>query len=130
VPDTPTPAAGPPPLTVAASLVVVEGLVLLAVAVGDLADVDAGRRAMGVSTGVFFLLYGALLLVAGWGLWRRHHWSRGPALMTQLIMLGIAFNIREHVVPAVAVAVVAALALAGLVHPSSVEALSGDAEGE
>jgi uncharacterized membrane protein (DUF2068 family) len=126
VPVTPNPAAIPPPLTVAASLVAVQGFVLVALAVAEIADLDPDRRAMGLSTAGFFAAYGALLLVAGWGLWRRTSWARGPALITQLILLGLAWNIREHAVAAVALVVVALVALAGMLHPDSIEALSGD----
>ncbi|WP_183101021.1 hypothetical protein [Nocardioides pelophilus] len=126
MPDTPNPPPAPPPLTVAASLVAVQGMVLLALAVVEIADVDPDRRAMGLSTAAFFAAYGALLLVAGWGLWRRTTWSRGPALITQLIWLGLAWNIREHAVAAVTVAVVALVVLAGVVHPDSIRALSGE----
>lgn len=127
--DTPNSSVVPPPLTVAASLVAVEGFVLVALAVGELADLDADRVAMGLSTATFFAAYGVLLLVAGWALRRRHGWSRGPALITQLILLGIAFNIREHVVAAVAVAVVALIVVAGVLHPDSTEALAGEDSG-
>jgi uncharacterized membrane protein (DUF2068 family) len=126
VSDTPNPSSAPPPLTVAASLVAIQGFVLVALAVLELADLDPDRRSMGLSTAVFFAAYGALLLVAGWGLWRQTAWSRGPALITQLIWLGLAWNIREHAVAAVAVAVVALVVLAGVVHPDSIKALSGE----
>ncbi|MDZ5620862.1 hypothetical protein SFC88_08500 [Nocardioides sp. HM23] len=124
--DPPPPSVAPPPLTVAASLVAVQGMVLVVLAVAEIADLDAGRRAMGLSTAVFFGGYGALLLVAGWGLWRRATWSRGPALITQLIWLGLAWNIREHLVAAIAVAVVALVVLAGVLHRDSIAALSGE----
>ncbi|WP_322936681.1 hypothetical protein [Nocardioides bizhenqiangii] len=124
--DPPPPSVAPPPLTVAASLVAVQGMVLVVLAVAEIADLDAGRRAMGLSTAVFFGGYGALLLFAGWGLWRRATWSRGPALITQLIWLGLAWNIREHLVAAIAVAVVALVVLAGVLHRDSIAALSGE----
>jgi len=126
VSDTPIPPAPPPPLTVAASLVAIEGVVLLALAALELADLDADRRAMGLSTAGFFALYGVLLLVAAWGLWRRASWSRGPALITQLILLGLAWNVREHAVAAVTIVVVALIVLAGVVHPDSMDALMGE----
>ncbi len=126
----PKPPSAPPPLTVAASLVAVQGFVLLALAVGEAADLDADRRAMGLSTAAFFAGYAALLLVAGWGLWRSAAWSRGPALITQLILLGLAWNLREHAVAAVAVAAVALVVLAGVLHPDSIGALSGDVADE
>jgi uncharacterized membrane protein (DUF2068 family) len=130
VSDPPKPSAAPPPLTVAASLVAIQGFVLVALAVVEIADLDADRRAMGLSTAGFFAGYGVLLLIAGWGLWRVAPWSRGPALITQLILLGLAWNVREHVVAAVAILVVALVVLAGVLHPDSIEALSGDTTDE
>ena len=124
--DTPRPPTTPPPLTVAASLVAVQGLVLMALAVAEIADLDADRRAMGLSTAGFFAAYGVLLLVAAWGLRRQAGWSRGPALITQLIWLGLAWNIRDHVLAAVAVAAAALVVLAGILHRDSIEALTGD----
>jgi uncharacterized membrane protein (DUF2068 family) len=126
VSDTPRPPTAPPPLTVAASLVAVQGFVLVVLAVAEIADLDADRRAMGLSTAGFFAAYGVLLLVAGWGLRRQAGWSRGPALITQLIWLGLAWNIRDHVLAAVAVAAVALVVLAGMLHRDSIEALTGD----
>ena len=126
--DTPNPPAIPPPLTAAASLVAVEGILLVVLAVAELADLDADRRAMGLSTAGFFAAYGALLLVAGWGLWRRAGWSRGPALITQLILLGLAWNIREHLAVAITTAVVAIVVLAGILHRDSIAALAGESE--
>jgi peptidoglycan/LPS O-acetylase OafA/YrhL len=126
VSDTTNTPATPPPLTVAASLVAVEGLVLIAFAVLEIADLDPDRRALGTSTALFFAAYGVLLLVAARSLWRRTAWARGPALITQLILLGIAWNVREHVAAAVGIALVAAVAIAGVAHPDSIEALSGD----
>jgi hypothetical protein len=126
VSDTPNTTSTPPPLTVAASLVAVQGLVLVALAVLEIVDVDADRRALGLSTALFFAGYGALLLVAALGLWRRTAWTRGPALITQLILLGIAWNVRDHVAAAVGIALVAVIAIAGIAHPDSIEALSGE----
>ncbi len=124
--DTPSPSATPPPLTVAASLVALQGLALLGVAVVQVAELSADRRALGLSNAGFFAAYGVLLLVAAWGLWRGAGWSRGPALLTQLIWLGLAWTVREHAVAAVALAVLALVALAGILHPASIEALNGE----
>ncbi len=104
----------------------VQGFVLVALAAAEVADLDADRRSMGLSTAGFFAAYGVLLLVAAWALWRVKPWSRGPALITQLIFLGLAWNLREHVLVAVVLAVVAAIVLAGVLHPDSIRALSGD----
>ena len=115
----------PPPLTVAASLVAVQGMVLLLLAVLEGADLTSGRMAMGLSTAAFFAAFGVALLLAAAGLWQRRSWARGPVLIGQLISLGLAWSLREHWPVAVALALVAAVVLAGLLHPDSIEALEG-----
>lgn len=114
----------PPPLTVAASLVGVEGLTLLVVAMVALLSLDGDRVALGLATAVFLGAYGVVLLVAAWALTRRRGWARGPALITQLILLGLAWNLRDLAVVALILAVAAALAVVGVLHPASVDALS------
>lgn len=116
----------PAPLTVAASLVAVQGVLLLAFAVLELVNVSSARVSLGLSTAFFFLVYGALLLVCAWALTRQHGWARGPVLLTQLIQLGLAWNLRDLVVAAVALAVTAAVVLTGMLHPASLRALSDD----
>lgn len=117
------PSAIPPPLTVAASVVAVQGVVLAILAVLEAGSVNDGRRSLGLSTAAFFAAYGVVLLVAAWALYRRRGWSRGPVLITQLICLGLAWNLREHVAVAIALVVCAAIVLAGMLHPDTVEAL-------
>ena len=116
----------PPPLTVAASVVAVQGLALVLFGVLELADVSPERRSMGISTAAFLMGYGVVLLAAGFALWRRAGWARGPVLLTQLISLGLAWNVRDTVLIALALAVSALVALAGMLHPDSIRALVGD----
>ena len=120
------PAQNPPPLTVAASLVGVEGLVLLLLAALEFANVASERLALGLSTAGFLLAYGGVLVAAGWGLSRRSTWSRGPVLLTQLIAFGLAWNLREHLPVTIGLVLVAVVVLAGLLHPDTLEALDGD----
>lgn len=120
----------PPPLTVAASLVAVQGMVLVALSALELTSISPERVSMGVSTAVFFLLYGIALLACAWGLTRRAAWSRGPVLITQLIQLGLAWNLRDVPLPAVVLAVTAVVALAGMLHPTTVEVLNRAEEPE
>ncbi len=122
MPDT---APVPPPLTVAASVVAVQGIVLVLFAALEIADLSAERRAMGLSTAAFFGVYGAVLLLCAAAIWRRAGWARGPVLITQLICLGLAWNVRDLVAVAIALAVTALIALAGMLHPDSVAALTG-----
>ncbi len=118
----------PPPLTAAASLVTVQAVVLLILAVLETANLSDERRSLGLSTTVFFAAYGVVLLAAAWGLYRRAGWSRGPVLITQLIMLGLAWNLRDQVVVALALAAFALIVLAGMLHPDTIEALDRDAQ--
>ena len=118
--------SNPAPLVVAASLVAVEGLLLVGFAVLELANLDADRVAMGATTSIFFLGYGAALLLCAWALVRRHSWARSPVVLTQLIQLGLAWSFwgGDTTVVAIAIAVVALVVLVGVFHPASLEALS------
>ncbi len=116
----------PPPLTVAASLVAVQGVVLLGVAAVELASIEADRRAVAISVAVFFGGYGVALLACAFALVRRVSWVRGPVLLTQLVQLGIAWNLRDFWPVAVPVAVAAVVVIAGMLHPASIDALASD----
>jgi hypothetical protein len=117
------PEDNPPPLTVAASLVVLQGGCLVAFGVLELANLTSERMEMGVSTAIFFVGYGVALMACAWGLTRRHGWTRGPVLITQLIQLGLAWNVRDASLVAVALAVTAAVVLAGMLHPATLNVL-------
>jgi hypothetical protein len=127
VSESPTgyPTKNPPPLTGAASLVGVQGVVLVLLAILEFASVSSERLAMGLSTAAFFAAYGVVLVAAACGLWLRRGWSRGPVLITQLILLGLAWSMREHLAVAIGLAVCAGVVLAGLLHPDTIEALEG-----
>lgn len=118
----------PAPLVVAASLVVVEGLLLVVFAALEVANLDSDRVAMGATTSIFFLVYGVGLLLCAWSLVRGQSWARSPVVLTQLIGLGVAWSFRggDTTGVAVAIAVVAALVLVGIFHPASLEALSDE----
>jgi peptidoglycan/LPS O-acetylase OafA/YrhL len=115
----------PTPLVVAAGLAAVEGILVIGFAALEAASVHADRAAMGVTTSVFFVLYGAAMMLCAWGLNRLRTWARGPVLLAQLIFLGLAWNFRQGgTLPlAVAMAVPAAVVLVGMLLPSSVDAL-------
>lgn len=115
--------ANPPPLTVAASLVGVQGVVILALAVVEAFSVVDDRRSVGISVAVFFAVYGTLLVVCAVALTRRAGWARGPALLSQLIQLGIAWNLRDTPFLAIMLVVAALVALAGMLSPASIDVL-------
>jgi hypothetical protein len=124
--DSPTRTGAPAPLLVAASLVAVEGALVLLLAVLELRSLDAARASMAITTALFFAGYGALLLACARSVTRGRSWARSPIVLAQLIQLGVAWNYRSSptTLLALGLAVVAAVVVAGLLHPASVEALA------
>jgi len=122
----------PAPLAVAAGLTLVEGLLTFVYGLGQVLHIDSDQLVIGVTTSIFFLAYGAGLLLCAWGLNAVRPWSRGPVLLAQLIWLGLAWNFREGATLLVAIflAVFAVLVLAGLLHPRSIDALEQASEGD
>lgn len=118
-------------LWTAASLVLLEGLALLVLAVAELTSVSAERVGLGVSTAVFFLVLGGGLCAAAYGLVRRVSWSRGPVVFAQLIQLGMAWSLRDVAPLAVvmALAVVALAVLGCIVAPATTASLADDPRG-
>lgn len=118
----------PAPLAVAASLVAVEGIVLVLLAIVEIANLSGGRLTMGLTTAVFFLGYGVALVLCGVLLGRAVSWGRGPAVLAQLIQLGLAWSFRGDPTTwiAIALAVVALITLAGIFHPTSLDALAAE----
>ena len=119
-------ADNPAPLTVAASLVAVEGGLVVLLAVAELASLSSARLTMGLTTAVFFVVYGAALLGCALLLVRRVSFGRSPALLAQLIQLGVAWSFRGGATTwlAVVLALVALVVIAGLLHPASMDALA------
>ncbi|MBW8752353.1 MAG: hypothetical protein JF565_13160 [Propionibacteriales bacterium] len=115
----------PAPLVTAAGLTLVEGLVTVMYGIGEAVHITSQRLVMGVTTSVFFVVYGAAMVLCAWGLNRLLTWARGPVLLAQLILLGLAWNFRQgDTLPlAIAMAVPAVVVLVGMLVPSSVDAL-------
>ena len=118
----------PPPLTVATSLVALEGTMLVLLAFLEIGNLSTQRLTMGLTTAVFFAAYGVGLLLCAWQLTRRASWARSPVVLAQLIQLGLAWNFRggETTWIAVLLAVAAVVVVAGIFHPDSLDALSDD----
>ena len=123
-PTTPVPA----PLSVAASLAAVEGLLLVLYGVAEIFALEVARAVMGVTTAVFFLVYGAGLVFCAWRMVRGAAWARSPVVMAQLIQLGVAWSFRggDSTVVALALGGVALVVLVGVFHPASLRALGGE----
>jgi hypothetical protein len=115
----------PVPLLVAAGVTGLEALALVVLSVAEIFSLTSSKLTMGVSTSLFFLVYGLALGAFGWLLGRRHSWTRAPVVLTQLIQLGVAWSFRSGATTAVSalLAVLAAVVLVGVFHPASLRAL-------
>lgn len=113
---------------VAASLVAVEGVLLVMYAVLELASLTSGRLTMGLTTAAFFAVYGAGLLLCAWLVLRGQSWARSPIMLAQLIQLGVAWSFLggRTTWVAVSLAMVALIVIAGVLHPASIDALSDE----
>lgn len=115
------PAPRPAPLLWAAVLLGVEALTALVFGFLEAGQVQASRAVVGVGVTILMAGYGVVLLLVARGVLRGRRWSRGPAVVTQLILLPIAWSFRGVPTTWVA-ALIAAIAIATLVallHPRS-----------
>ncbi|MFG3247062.1 hypothetical protein [Streptomyces sp. NPDC048187] len=120
----------PARVTAAAAIAAVEGLALVVggawMLVGGLTGHPADRTAA-VTGGVTLLVLALLPLLAARGLIRLRGWSRGPAVITQVMALPVAYNMVGAdgvAVPAgIALGVVAFAALYMLINPETTLAL-------
>ncbi|MER5772761.1 hypothetical protein ABT144_00395 [Streptomyces sp. NPDC002039] len=126
----PSPAVLPGRLTAAAVLTALEGLALAGLGVymlyvGIAGDPDSPQQAE--TGGVTLLALAALPLIAARGLRLGRRWSRGPALITQLMAMPVAWTLwttgGAMVAAAVALALTAVAVGALLVNPTATEAL-------
>ncbi|NJP52457.1 hypothetical protein HCJ93_20955 [Streptomyces sp. SBST2-5] len=127
-PDT----TGPRPrrLTYAAGLVALEGLTLVVggawmLVLGITGEPDDRQQA--VTGGITLILLALLPLLAARGLLGRRSWSRGPAVITQIMALPVAYNLLQAdsiAIPAgIALAVVAVTSLVLLINAETTQAL-------
>ena len=127
-PPLPAPDRGrvPPPLVVACSLVALEAVSLVVFGVVELRSVETSKLTMGITTSLFFAVYGVGLGVFAWLLHRRQSWTRAPVVLAQLIQLGVAWSFRsgDTAFVSVLLTVVAVVVLAGIFHPASLRALA------
>ncbi|WP_255952245.1 hypothetical protein [Streptomyces odontomachi] len=135
----PAPEDDPRPgrLTLAAALAGLEGLALVAGGGYLLVMTVAGNpddNQQAVTAGVTLLVLAALPLLAARGLLLRRRWSRGPAVITQILALPVAWNLLQAdslLIPGgIVLAVVAVTALVLLVNPATTEALGIRGPGE
>jgi hypothetical protein len=117
------------PLTIvlAAVLLSLEGLIGLGYAGIAVGQIKLSRAEVGVGVAILMAAFGLLLLVVARGVFLGRRWSRAPAVVAQLILLPIAWSFRGGSTTwvSVALAVVAIVALVGLLHPRSTAIFAG-----
>lgn len=114
-------------LIAAAAIVALEALTFIVLAVAEAAHISGDRVGLGVGTTLFLAVIGAGLLWAAWRVTEGDAWARSPLVFSQLIILGLAYNLRGDpgwLAPAVAVPAV--VALIALLSPPVTRALSRD----
>jgi len=91
------------------------------------ASLNAGRPSVALTTAAFYLIVGAGLGYASWGLDRHRSWSRGPVVLAQLISLGVGWSFRGGDTTWVTAALVvwALTVLVVVFSPSTTTALYG-----
>jgi hypothetical protein len=106
---------------VEAAALVLQGLLLLPALEGE-------RLTMGLTSTLFFVLYGAGLAWCAWCLAQGQAWARAPVVLAQLIqvLLGVGFWGGDTTLVAVVLVVTGLLVLAGIFHPRSLAALDHD----
>ncbi|MER8224684.1 hypothetical protein ABTZ58_29690 [Streptomyces sp. NPDC094143] len=123
---------GPRPrrLTYAALLAALEGLALVVGGVWILVLGFTGHpddRQQAVTGGITLVVLALLPLLAARGLLALRSWSRGPAVITQLMALPVAYNLLQAdsmAIPGgIALAVVAVASLVLLINPETTRAL-------
>ena len=130
IPDAPDQEPRPGRLTAAAALTGLEGLALLVGGAVILTLGIAGHpddRQQAVTGGITLIVLALLPLLATRRLLGRRGWSRGPAIVTQIMALPVAYNLLRAdslAIPGgIALAVVAITALVLLVNPTTTRAL-------
>jgi hypothetical protein len=120
--------SAPALLVAAASLVAVEAILLVAQGVAEVFVVSGDRVVMGLTTTLFFWMYGAGLAFCAWSITRLRSWARAPIVVAQLIQLLVAWSfLGGSTTPvAIALALSAVLVLVGIFHPASLNALADD----
>ncbi|URN15058.1 MULTISPECIES: hypothetical protein [Streptomyces] len=126
----PAPTSRPPRVTAAAAVTGLEALALVAGGVYVLVNTLTGTPdgvTQALTGGATLIVLGLIPLLAARGLLLCRRWSRGPAIVTQILALPVAYTLltgEGAAVPAgIALAVAAVAALVLLVHPATTRAL-------
>jgi len=116
----------PVPLRLAALLAALEGVLVVGYAVAELFSVTGSRAVMGLTTTVFFCVYGVALVYFAWELTRLKSWARSPVVLAQLIQVLIGWSFRGGATTALTIGLTVSgvVVLVCLFHPASPRALS------
>jgi len=115
-----------PPLSVAASVVALEALIYGVFAVTEFSVTDPDNPAVGITTGIFFVVFAGFLGFCGLALYRLRSWARAPVVMTQIIQIPVAISFWGGgwtTTVSIVALVLSGIVLAGVFHPDSLEAL-------
>ena len=128
----PGPRRAPTPLLVAAALVAVEAALLIVYGMAEIGAVSGERLAMGLTTTLFFWMYGGGLAFAAWALARTVSWARAPVVLAQLIQLLVAWSFLggDTTPVGVALIVAAVTVLVGIFHPASIATMGEEPGGD
>ena len=117
-----------PALQVAAVLLALQSLAAVVFAVLEAVPLSPLRLVMGVGVTLIMAGYGLLLALVARGVSRARRWSRGLAVVTQLILLLLGYSFRQPptTLAGFVMAVVAFTVLVCLLLPASTRAFVGD----
>lgn len=118
----------PVPLRIAALLAALEGALVVGYAAAELFSISGSRAVMGLTTTVFFFVYGVALVYFAWELTRLKSWARSPVVLAQLIQVLVGWSFRGGATTALTVGLTVSgvAVLVCLFHPASLRALSHD----
>ncbi|MGJ3509157.1 hypothetical protein [Enemella sp. A6] len=131
------PTLGPPAskqLQTAAIVLWVLGAAAVLLAVAEAFSIQWHRAVVGVGTTIMLLLYTAVMVFIGRGLWQGRRWSRGPAAAFGLVQLPVAWSFLTGMATPLSFAIGIGLAVASVVvlvcvlHPSTTRIMIPQAE--
>lgn len=117
-------------LRVAGVVAALEGVGFLVLGVLELAHFSTTRVALGVTTTLFFLAYGGVLVLCAWAVTHGRGQGRSPLVVAQLIQVLLAWGLRDSTPAFAALLATSALVVAVcLVLPASTADLVDDPTG-
>ncbi len=123
-----TPVGRTPTLLLAAVLIASEGAAALVFGGLEASQISPRRAVMGVGVTLIMLGYGVLLALVARGVARGRRWSRGLAVVTQLILLLLGYSFRQPPTTwaGLLMGLVALAVLVCLLMPSSTKVFIGE----